>query len=45
VLRGFSKSALRELSRDEPSLMPSFSESQLSETDINDILSYLQSVR
>ncbi|HAJ76511.1 MAG TPA: hypothetical protein DCM64_08640 [Gammaproteobacteria bacterium] len=45
VLRGFSKSALRELNRDEPSLMPAFSERQLSETDVNDILSFLQSVR
>jgi len=45
VLRGFSKSDLRELRREEQSLMPSFTESSLSDSDVNDLLSYLQSSR
>lgn len=45
VLRGFTKVDLRELNRDAQSLMPAFSENMLSESDINDLLSYLQSSR
>ena len=45
VLRGFSKLDLRELRREEQSLMPSFTESSLSDSDVNDLLSYLQSSR
>ena len=45
TLRGFAKNQLRELTRDGQSLMPAFPESLLSNSEINDLLSYLQSNR
>ena len=45
ALRGFAKNRLRELTRDGPSLMPAFPESLLSGSELNDLLSYLQSNR
>ena len=44
-LRGFMKSELRQFNREEESLMPVFSDTALSNADINDILSFLQSDR
>jgi len=43
VLRAFNKIELIQFTRDVDSLMPVFSEAALTETDVNDILSYLQS--
>ena len=43
TLRGFTKTELSELTRDGQSLMPAFPENLLSESEINDIMSYLQS--
>ncbi|NKB32391.1 MAG: c-type cytochrome [Pseudomonadales bacterium] len=43
ILRGFRKSALREVIHEETSLMPNFSDSDLSNSDIDDVLSFLQS--
>ena len=45
VLRAFNKIELIQFTRDIDSLMPVFSEATLTETDVNDILSYLQSRR
>ena len=45
VLRAFNKIELIQFTRDIDSLMPVFSEAALTETDVNDILSYLQSRR
>ena len=45
VLRAFNKIELIQFTREIDSLMPVFSEGALSETDVNDILSYLQSRR
>jgi hypothetical protein len=45
VLRAFNKIELIQFTRDVDSLMPVFSEAALTETDVNDILSYLQSRR
>ena len=42
-LRGFSKSSLREISYEQQSWMPIFSESELSNQDLNNIISFLQS--
>lgn len=42
-LRAFAKRDLRELSRDQQSLMPAFSEAELSEQQFIDIVHYLQS--
>tara|TARA_B100001146_G_C16094326_1_gene396484 strand:+ start:114 stop:896 length:783 start_codon:yes stop_codon:yes gene_type:complete len=42
VLRGFTKSNLRELRYEQQSLMPIFAESSLSNTDVDDLISYLQ---
>ena len=42
VLRAFNKIELIQFTRDIDSLMPVFSEAALTETDVNDILSYLQ---
>lgn len=44
-LRAFMKSDLSRLQREGDSIMPRFSNDALSTTDINDILSYLQSNR
>lgn len=43
VLRGFKKSSLQEVVHEDQSLMPSFSTSELSDRDISDVLSFLQS--
>ena len=43
ALRGFRKSSLREVVYELQSVMPAFSESVLSNSDLDDILSYLQS--
>ena len=43
VLRGFRKSSLREVIYETQSVMPAFSESVLSSSELTDILSYLQS--
>jgi putative heme-binding domain-containing protein len=43
VLRAFNKIELIQFTRGINSLMPVFSEAALTETDVNDILSYLQS--
>ena len=43
VLRGFRKSSLREVVYETQSVMPAFSESVLSSSELTDILSYLQS--
>ncbi len=40
-LRGFQKSALTELRREQQSLMPSFSGRVVSDSDLEDILSFL----
>ena len=45
VLRAFNKIELIQFTRGINSLMPVFSEAALTETDVNDILSYLQSRR
>jgi putative heme-binding domain-containing protein len=45
VLRAFNKIELIQFTRDIDSLMPVFSEAALTETDVNDIFSYLQSRR
>jgi putative heme-binding domain-containing protein len=45
VLRAFNKIELIQFTREIDSLMPVFSEAALTETDVNDILSYLQSRR
>lgn len=45
ALRGFMKADLRGLIRDGQSLMPVFSTSNLSDADIDDLLSYLQADR
>ena len=45
TLRGFTKTELGELRRDGQSLMPTFPENMLSESELNDILSFLQSNR
>ena len=45
VLRAFNKIELIQFTREIDSLMPAFSEAALTETDVNDILSYLQSRR
>jgi putative heme-binding domain-containing protein len=42
VLRAFNKIELIQFTREIDSLMPVFSEAVLTETDVNDILSYLQ---
>lgn len=44
-LRGFTKSALLSSSRDIESLMPAFSERQLNDAQLDDILSYLHQQR
>ncbi len=44
-LRGFAKSELLSSSRDIESLMPAFSEGQLSDAQLDDILSYLHQQR
>ena len=43
ILRGFSKRSLKKLAYEEQSWMPVFSESALSNMELNDILSFLQS--
>jgi len=43
ILRGFSKMSLRAFAYEEESLMPVFSESALSDMELNDIVSFLQS--
>ena len=43
ALRGFRKSSLRQVVYELQSVMPAFSESVLSNSDLDDILSYLQS--
>ena len=43
ALRGFRKSSLREVVYELQSVMPAFSESVLSNRDLDDILNYLQS--
>ena len=43
ILRGFLKMSLKELAYEEQSWMPVFSESALSNMELNDILSFLQS--
>jgi len=45
VLRAFNKIDLIQFTREIDSLMPVFSEAELTETDVYDILSYLQSRR
>ena len=45
VLRAFNKTELIQFTREADSLMPVFAESVLTEADVNDILSYLQSRR
>ncbi len=45
VLRAFNKAELIRFTRELDSLMPVFSEAALTEADVNDILSYLQSRR
>ena len=42
ALRGFRKSLLRELNHEDVSLMPVFSEAELSDSDIRDVLRFLQ---
>ena len=42
-LRAFSKMSLKGLEYEEQSLMPVFSESLLSDTEIRNIISFLQS--
>ena len=42
-LRGFSKISLREINYEEQSWMPVFSESELTNQDLNNIISFLQS--
>ena len=42
-LRGFSKVSLREINYEEQSWMPVFSESELTNQDLNNIISFLQS--
>ena len=44
-LRGFKKLTLQDVIHEEISLMPSFTESDLSSNEINDILSFLQSAQ
>jgi len=44
-LRGFVKSQLQQINRETSSLMPTFPMQVLSESDINDVLSFLQSNR
>jgi putative heme-binding domain-containing protein len=44
-LRGYSKAALAEVVREEGSLMPAFTEARLSESDLNDIVRYLGTLR
>jgi len=44
-LQGYLKSSLRELINDETSLMPDFSEERLSNRDLDDLLSYLGTLR
>ena len=44
-LRGFKKLSLQDVIHEEISLMPSFTESDLSSNEINDILSFLQSAQ
>jgi len=41
-LRGFTKASLRSLERLSESLMPRFSDNELSEVDIENLLTYLQ---
>ncbi len=43
ILRGFRKSSLREVIHEGVSLMPGFAATALSDSDINDLLSFLQS--
>jgi putative heme-binding domain-containing protein len=45
TLRGFTKTELTDLTRDGQSLMPAFEVNILSESELNDVLSYLQSNR
>jgi len=42
-LRGFSKSSLREIAYEQQSWMPVFSESELTNQELNNIISFLQS--
>lgn len=44
-LQGYPKSSLRELINDETSLMPDFSEERLSNRDLDDLLTYLGTLR
>ena len=44
-LRGFKKITLQDVIHEETSLMPNFTESDLSNNEINDILSFLQSAQ
>ena len=44
-LQGYLKSSLRELVNDETSLMPDFSEERLSNRDLDDLLTYLGTLR
>ena len=44
-LQGYAKADLRELIDEETSIMPDFGSDRLSDSDLNDLLDYLQTLR
>jgi hypothetical protein len=44
-LQGYLKSSLRELINDEVSIMPDFGPARFSETDLDDLVAYLGTLR
>src|SRR4029453_13887206 len=44
-LRGFLKSSLREVIKEPASLMPAFGADRLTESDLNDVLAFLNTLR
>jgi hypothetical protein len=44
-LRGFLKNSVRDIVRDTNSLMPAFGPDRLSESDLTDVLTFMNSLR